>query len=147
MSADDVTLAVQVICHLHARLGFAFLPRLLPALLHTLAAPLASSSGPGPTASTSTAPAAGAGAATGTDKDKDERDRIARLRPVLRVVAELGLVGAWEDAQGKRRGVAAQGGGGEDAPKQGTAGAEEVFSVVQVLVRRASDARGDVQAG
>jgi regulator of nonsense transcripts 2 len=57
---------------------------LLPELLNVLA-----SSNPTPSAAT---PA--------TDRDKEEKDRVVRLRPVLRVIAELGLVGAWENVRG-----------------------------------------------
>ena len=31
------------------------------------------------------------------DKDKDERDRLARQRPVLRIMAELALIAAWPE--------------------------------------------------
>lgn len=73
-----------MISHLHARLAPEFLTSLLSELLNVLA-----SSNPTPSAAT---PA--------TDRDKEEKERVVRLRPVLRVIAELGLVGAWENARG-----------------------------------------------
>lgn len=52
------------------------------------------------------APSAGAaGTAKDADKDKDkdkeDKDRLARQRPVLRIVAELALVHAWPEGVGK----------------------------------------------
>lgn len=38
------------------------------------------------------------------DREKDEKDRLARQRPVLRIVAELALVAAWE--KGLEKGIA-----------------------------------------
>ncbi|GHJ86192.1 hypothetical protein NliqN6_2594 [Naganishia liquefaciens] len=80
----DIDSAVEVISHLHARLAPEFLSSLLPELLNVLAAsnPIASAATPA------------------TDRDKEEKERVVRLRPVLRVIAELGLVGAWEKARG-----------------------------------------------
>ncbi|KAJ9107589.1 hypothetical protein QFC21_001048 [Naganishia friedmannii] len=78
----DVDSIVEVISHLHARLTPEFLPLLLPELLDVLA-----SSQPAPLSA--------------TDREKEEKERLARARVVLRVVAELALVGAWENVKGK----------------------------------------------
>lgn len=37
------------------------------------------------------------------DREKDEKDRLARQRPVLRIVTELAMIGAWE--KGVEQGV------------------------------------------
>ncbi|KAK4687311.1 regulator of nonsense transcripts 2, partial [Tremellales sp. Uapishka_1] len=86
----DPEIAVDVIAHLHTRLSPDFLPLLLPALLSIL----------------SSAPVIAAAASKDADKDRerDEKDRLAKQRPVLRIVAELALVGAWEE--GAIKGVA-----------------------------------------
>jgi len=77
----------QVITHLHARLTPDFYPTFLPDLLAITTdaqnkAPITSGSG------------------NDKDREKDEKDRISRMRPVLRLIAELGLVGAWEGYEG-----------------------------------------------
>jgi regulator of nonsense transcripts 2 len=48
------------------------------------------------------------------DREKDEKDRIARQRPVLRIVAELAMIGAW--------------------PEGPTKGASEVGKILKALV-------------
>lgn len=100
-----------MISHLHSRLTPDFLTSLLPELLNVLA-----TSNPTPSAAT---PA--------TDRDKEEKERIVRLRPVLRVIAELGLVGAWENTRG---GKANKGVVNEQV------GQEHVFERVKGLVSR-----------
>jgi hypothetical protein len=77
----------QVITHLHARLTPDFYPSFLPDLLAIT------------TEAQNKAPIT---SGTGNDKDRerDEKDRISRMRPVLRMIAELGLVGAWEGYDG-----------------------------------------------
>ncbi|KAJ9104356.1 hypothetical protein QFC19_003998 [Naganishia cerealis] len=84
----DIDSVVEVISHLHARLAPDFLTSLLPELLNVLA-----SANPVPTA---------AGVTPATDREKEDKERITRLRPVLRVVSELGLVGAWENSRGSK---------------------------------------------
>ena len=76
--------------HLHTRLTPDFLPLLLPALLSILNAQPA-------------APTASKDDKETKDREKDEKDRLARQRPVLRIVAELALVSAWE--KGLEKGV------------------------------------------
>lgn len=109
-SVTKLTARHKVISHLHARLTPDFLPALLPELLNVLA-----TSNPTPSAATTPA----------TDRDKEDKERIVRLRPVLRVIAELGLVGAWENARG---GKASKGVVNEQV------GQEHVFERVKGLV-------------
>lgn len=81
----DIDSAVEIISHLHARLAPDFLTSLLPQLLaacETSGLPVTTKDE--------------------KDKDREERERIARLRVVLRVVAELGLVGAWPTPTSKK---------------------------------------------
>jgi regulator of nonsense transcripts 2 len=66
-----------------------FLPALRPALLAIVCAQ--------PPTSTTSKEAE-------KDKEKDEKDRLAKQRPVLRIVAELAMLGAWEE--GPAKGVA-----------------------------------------
>lgn len=70
--------------HLHKRLAPEFLPLLLPPLLAVLApaAPPSKDS-------------------SEKDREKDEKERISRQRPVLRIVAELAMVGAWPEGPTK----------------------------------------------
>ncbi|TXT09089.1 hypothetical protein VHUM_02563 [Vanrija humicola] len=76
----DPEVAVEIIVHLHTRLAPEFFPLLLPPLL----AILAPSPPPGKDTSEK-------------DREKDDKERIARQRPVLRIVAELALLGAWPE--------------------------------------------------
>ncbi|KAL1407550.1 mRNA decay protein [Vanrija albida] len=76
----DPDVAVDVIVHLHTRLAPEFFPLLLPPLLAILAPP------PPP-----------AKDASEKDREKDDKERITRQRPVLRIVAELALLGAWPE--------------------------------------------------
>jgi regulator of nonsense transcripts 2 len=73
---------------LHTRLSPDFLPLLLPQLLAVLA--------PAPSA-----PAIKEG---DKDREREDKERIARQRLVLRIAAELAMVGAW--AEGAAKGAA-----------------------------------------
>ncbi|RSH95137.1 hypothetical protein EHS25_000223 [Saitozyma podzolica] len=84
----DPEVAVDVIVHLHTRLSPDFLPLLLPQLLAVLA--------PAPSA-----PAIKEG---DKDREREDKERIARQRLVLRIAAELAMVGAW--AEGAAKGAA-----------------------------------------
>lgn len=75
----------QIIVQLHSRLAPDFLPLLLPPLLAVL--------NQGPTQ---------ASGKDEKDRDREEKERMSRQRPVLRIVAELAMVGAW--AEGAARG-------------------------------------------
>lgn len=90
-------LTLQIIVHLHKRLSPDFLPQLLPPLLAILAP------APPPAKDSSD-----------KDREKDEKDRISRQRPVLRIVGELAMVGAW--------------------PEGATKGASEVGKILKALV-------------
>lgn len=81
----DIDSAVEVISHLHARLSPDFLTSFLPQLL-------------------AACESSGAPVTSKDEKDqvREEKERIARLRNVLRVAAELGLVSAWPAPTGKK---------------------------------------------
>jgi regulator of nonsense transcripts 2 len=66
--------------HLHKRLAPDFLPQLLPPLLAILA--------PAPPPAKD---------ASEKDREKEDKERIARQRPVLRIVAELAMLMAWPE--------------------------------------------------
>lgn len=65
---------------MHTRLAPDFLPLLLPQLLTILAPPP-----PAPKD------------VNEKEREKEEKERISRQRPVLRIVAELAMVGAWPE--------------------------------------------------
>lgn len=74
----------QVMVQLHTRLTPDFLPHLLPPFLAIL------NQAPVPT--------------TGKeekDREKEEKERLSRQRPVLRIMAELAMVGAWQAGPAK----------------------------------------------
>ncbi|ORX39238.1 armadillo-type protein [Kockovaella imperatae] len=71
----DPEAAVDIIVHLHTRLTPDFLPMLLTSLLATLS----------PTAAI----------AADKDREKEDKERIAKQRPVLRIIAELAMASAW----------------------------------------------------
>jgi len=75
--------------HLHTRLTPEFLPILLPALMTILA--------PG------TGSFIAGSKEADKEREKEDKDRLARQRPVLRILAELALVSAW--AEGILKGV------------------------------------------
>ncbi|KAL7421122.1 mRNA decay protein [Cryptotrichosporon argae] len=77
----DTEDAVDIIVHLHARLAPDFFTLLLPPLLAILAPPAPSKED--------------------KDREKEEKDRIAKQRPVLRIIAELALVNAWPEGVAK----------------------------------------------
>ncbi|WVQ81313.1 hypothetical protein IAT38_003436 [Cryptococcus sp. DSM 104549] len=79
----DPDAAVDVIMHLHTRLTPDFLPQLLQPLLAVL--------------SSSSAVTAPIGKDGEKDKEREDKERLAKQRPVLRIVAELAMVGAWEE--------------------------------------------------
>jgi hypothetical protein len=78
---------LKVITHLHARLTPDFYPSFLPDLI----AITTEAHNKAPTSS---------GSGNEKDREKDEKDRISRMRPVLRLIAELALIGAWEGYEG-----------------------------------------------
>ncbi|OXM78214.1 hypothetical protein C364_04151 [Cryptococcus neoformans Bt63] len=86
----DPEVAVDVIIHLHSRLTPDFLPQLLQPLLAVLSAN-AAATGP-------------IGKDGDKDKEKEDKERLSKQRPVLRIVAELAMVGAW--AEGVVKGAA-----------------------------------------
>lgn len=73
--------------HLHARLAPEFYPSFLPELISI-------------TNEAQNAAPTTSGAGNDKDREKEEKDRISRMRPVLRMIAELSLVGAWEGYEG-----------------------------------------------
>ncbi|WRT69288.1 uncharacterized protein IL334_006272 [Kwoniella shivajii] len=79
----DAEIAVDIIVHLHTRLTPDFFPLLLQPLIAIL-----TSTG------TSVIPASKDGE---KDKDKEDKERLSRQRPVLRIIAELAMVGAWPE--------------------------------------------------
>ncbi|WVF65338.1 hypothetical protein IAT40_000064 [Kwoniella sp. CBS 6097] len=85
----DSEVAVDIIVHLHTRLTPDFLPLLLPSLLAILTSP--------PTAAGNLSKDAE------KDKEKEDKERLSRQRPVLRIVAELAMIGAW--AEGAMKGA------------------------------------------
>ena len=76
-----------MVTHLHARLTPDFYPTFLPELI----AITNEAQNAAPTTS---------GAGNDKDREKEEKDRISRMRPILRMIAELALVGAWEGYEG-----------------------------------------------
>lgn len=98
---------LQVIVHLHERLAPEFLPQLLPQLIAILSTP--------PPAAKD---AKDAKDANDKDREKEDKERISRQRPVLRIVAELAMVGAWPEGAFK--------------------GAAEVGKILKALVGRPS---------
>jgi regulator of nonsense transcripts 2 len=78
----------QVIVHLHTRLTPDFLPLVLPPLLAILSA----------------SPANVASKDVDKEREKEDKERLAKQRPVLRIIAELAMVGAW--AGGRLKGAA-----------------------------------------
>ena len=103
----------QVIVHLHTRLTPDFLPMLLPQLLAILV-------NSGATLSATSKDAE-------KEREKEEKDRLGRQRPVLRIVAELALIGAWAD--GEKRGFG------------------EIGNVVKSLVRISSNGYAHISRG
>jgi regulator of nonsense transcripts 2 len=83
----DPEAAVEIIVQLHTRLTPDFLPHLLPPLFAIL----------------SQAPAQQTGKEE-KDREKEEKERLSKQRPVLRIVAELAVVGAWEAGSAKGSG-------------------------------------------
>ena len=75
--------------HLHTRLTPELLPLLLPHLLAILSTTVPNSTAVGKDAE--------------KDREKEDKDRLARQRPVLRIVAELAMAGAW--AEGAEKGA------------------------------------------
>lgn len=80
----DPDAAVEVIVQLHTRLTPDFLPHLLPALFAILSQPPTQQTGKDE-----------------KDRDKDEKERLGKQRPILRIVAELAVIGAWEAGAAK----------------------------------------------
>ncbi|KZO98973.1 ARM repeat-containing protein [Calocera viscosa TUFC12733] len=85
----DVWSAVEVISALHRRFPKMFTPALLTSLLAILAPP--PKAAPAPNQSNE-------------QKEKEDMARISRQRPVLRVCAELAMVGIWRSEDGARSG-------------------------------------------
>jgi len=69
---------------LHTRLTPDFLPHLIPPFLAVLAQPPVQSTGK-----------------EEKDREKEEKERLSRQRPVLRIVAELAIIGGWEAGPAK----------------------------------------------
>nr|XP_018259411.1 uncharacterized protein I303_08339 [Kwoniella dejecticola CBS 10117]OBR81569.1 hypothetical protein I303_08339 [Kwoniella dejecticola CBS 10117] len=88
----DTEIAVDVIVHLHTRLAPDFLPLLLQQLLAILATTGASNANAVPVTKDAE-----------KDKEKEDKERLGRQRPVLRIVAELAMLGAW--AEGATKGA------------------------------------------
>ncbi|RXK37451.1 hypothetical protein M231_05274 [Tremella mesenterica] len=83
----DVDVAVDIVVHLHTRLTPEFLPQLLhPAALLGILIPTTSVAG------------------KDADKDKEDKERLARQKLVLRIVAELAMAGGW--VEGVTKGAA-----------------------------------------
>jgi regulator of nonsense transcripts 2 len=74
----------QVIVQLHTRLTPDFLPHLLPPFLAVLAQPPVQSTGK-----------------EEKDREKEEKERLSRQRPVLRIVADLAMIGGWQAGPAK----------------------------------------------
>ncbi|ODN80903.1 hypothetical protein L202_03029 [Cryptococcus amylolentus CBS 6039] len=79
----DPEVAVDIIVHLHSRLAPDFLQQLLPLLLGALSAGAPVSLPLGKDGD--------------KEKEKEDKERLAKQRPVLRIIAELAMVGAWEE--------------------------------------------------
>jgi regulator of nonsense transcripts 2 len=73
-----------VIVQLHTRLTPDFLPHLLPPFLAVLAQPPVQSTGK-----------------EEKDREKEEKERLSRQRPVLRIVADLAMIGGWQAGPAK----------------------------------------------
>jgi len=73
-----------VIVQLHTRLTPDFLPHLLPPFLAVLAQPPVQSTGK-----------------EEKDREKEEKERLSRQRPVLRIVADLAMIGGWQAGEAK----------------------------------------------
>jgi regulator of nonsense transcripts 2 len=84
LSHETFKLTRKVIVQLHTRLTPDFLPHLLPPFLAVLAQPPVQSTGK-----------------EEKDREKEEKERLSRQRPVLRIVAELALIGAWQAGPAK----------------------------------------------
>lgn len=80
--------SAQIISGLHRRFPTTFTPALVTALGASLAAPSK----------------AALSALSPEQREKDDSSRVARQRPVLRVCAELALVGIIRDAPGRSGG-------------------------------------------
>ncbi|OCF78858.1 hypothetical protein I204_00802 [Kwoniella mangroviensis CBS 8886] len=89
----DSEIAVDIIVHLHTRLTPDFLPLLLQPLLSILSSPNSST----------TSNSAPANKDAEKDKEKEDKERLSKQRPVLRVLAELAMIGAW--AEGPTKGA------------------------------------------
>ncbi|WVR08877.1 hypothetical protein IAU60_005936 [Kwoniella sp. DSM 27419] len=89
----DSEIAVDVIVHLHTRLTPDFLPALIQPLLGLLSSPSSTAASTGPASKDGD-----------KEKEKEDKERLARQRPVLRIVAELAMIGAW--AEGATKGTA-----------------------------------------
>ncbi|KZT57798.1 ARM repeat-containing protein [Calocera cornea HHB12733] len=85
----DVWSAVEIISALHRRFPKTFTPALLASLLAILAPPPKAVAAP---------------AQTSDQKEKEDSARISRQRPVLRICAELAMVGIWRSDDGARSG-------------------------------------------
>ncbi|KAK8844121.1 hypothetical protein IAR55_006915 [Kwoniella newhampshirensis] len=83
----DPEIAVDIIVHLHTRLTPDFLPLTHQALLAVL--------------SSSNAVSATYGKDGEKDKEREDKERLAKQRLVLRIVAELAIVGAWPEGANK----------------------------------------------
>jgi regulator of nonsense transcripts 2 len=83
----SLTILVQVIVHLHTRLTPDFLPLVISPLLAILSPP--------PSATSKD---------VDKEREKEDKDRLAKQRPVLRIVAELAMIGAWPEGVGKGAG-------------------------------------------
>ncbi|WWC90992.1 uncharacterized protein L201_005931 [Kwoniella dendrophila CBS 6074] len=86
----DPEIAVDIIVHLHSRLTPDFLPLLIQPLLSILST------------STSTN-AVVINKDAEKDKEKEDKERLSRQRPVLRILAELAMIGCW--AEGSTKGA------------------------------------------
>ncbi|WVQ63661.1 uncharacterized protein L199_001814 [Kwoniella botswanensis] len=82
----DSEIAVDIIVYLHTRLTPDFLPLLLQPLLSVLSSPVNSTN------------AAPANKDAEKDKEKEDKERLGKQRPVLRIVAELAMIGAWAES-------------------------------------------------
>lgn len=102
---------LQIISTLHRRFPKAFTPAVIALLNSALAPPQRASITLASTHSTSSTGAGSAGSAgasltvqgatTADQKEKEDAARVTRQRPVLRVCAELALVGVIRDAPGR----------------------------------------------